>query len=744
MLFVTQQSLSQAEKVLVRENLRYRTRQLDFKTFHQQAVVNLYFDAASHFYRARDALKASGIELFEDDIRLSDRYLMERFVHGSASFIGVQASSSDLPYQQLHQAKLKSSQYKPNFHVVSLDIECSESGELYSVGLVSQQFTQVIMIGQVQPSENWVCWVTDECHLLRELVKTIQSCDPDIIVGWNIVNFDFRILLERAAVQNVALSLGRDKSAVMWRDARGENNQGFVSIAGRVVIDGIDALKTATYQFDSFSLENVAQQLLGRGKKTADVDNRMAAITHDFIHDKVKLARYNLQDCQLVLDILSNTRLIDYLVLRSQLTGLELDRMGGSVAAFINLYLPRLHRTGYVSPNRPADGGLASPGGYVMNSFPGLYDNVLVLDFKSLYPSIIRTFKIDPLGMVEGLRAPDDAIPGFRGACFSRQQHFLPDIITTLWQQRDEAKKHQDAARSQAIKIIMNSFYGVLGSGGCPFYDTRLASSITLRGHEIMQTTAKLIEQQGYKVIYGDTDSTFVWLENCQDRQAAMAIGDNLATQINQFWQQHLEQQYQLDCHLEIEFETLFEKFLMPTIRGSEAGSKKRYAGLKSDGQGGTELVFKGLENVRSDWTPLAKHFQHRLYQMVFAGEDVTQFIQQTLLDIRAGVEDDNLKYRKRLRQKLSLYSKNVPPHVKAARLADDFLQRTGKPTRYQNKGWITYVVTLDGPQPVENVSSPLDYEHYIEKQIRPIAEGILPFVGVSFSDITSAQLGLF
>ncbi|MCV6603787.1 MAG: DNA polymerase II, partial [Porticoccaceae bacterium] len=224
-----------------------------------------------------------------------------------------------------------------------------------------------------------------------------------------------------------------------WRDAR-DSNQGYIHIPGRVAVDGIDGLRSATYQFDSFSLENVAQQLLGRGKKVEDVDDRMAEIRHNFHHDKPALAAYNLQDTRLVWDVFEHTKLLDYLILRTQLTGLELDRSGGSVAAFTNLYLPRLHRAGYVAPNLPADGGLASPGGYVMNSRPGLYRHVLVLDFKSLYPSIIRTFKVDPLGLVEGLalseQGTSNLIEGFRGAQFHRQKHFLPDIITSLWQQR--------------------------------------------------------------------------------------------------------------------------------------------------------------------------------------------------------------------------------------------------------------------------------------------------------------------
>ena len=378
-----------------------------------------------------------------------------------------------------------------------------------------------------------------------------------------------------------------------------------------------------------------------------------------------------------------------------------------------------------------------------MTSRPGLYNNVLVLDFKSLYPSIIRTFLIDPLGLAEGLLHPENAIEGYRGAMFSRTEHFLPDIIAGLWQQRDEAKKQQDAPRSQAIKILMNSFYGVLGSGGCPFYDPRLASSITMRGHDIMQTTAGWIEDAGYEVIYGDTDSTFVFTgDDCTPRQAEL-IGTQLQDMINRRWRETLKQDFNLHCHLEIEFETHFRRFFMPTIRGSEEGSKKRYAGVVVK-EGKEQLIFKGLENVRSDWTALARQFQEKLYALVFAEQSPEDYIRSLLSDIRAGKQDNLLVYARRLRKPLNAYTRTQPPHVKAARQADEMNLATGKPLQYQHKTTVRYVVTIAGPQAVGYVTQPPDYEHYIEKQIRPIAESILPATGINYDDIDNQQLGLF
>ncbi|MGB1142508.1 MAG: DNA polymerase II, partial [Halioglobus sp.] len=385
------------------------------------------------------------------------------------------------------------------------------------------------------------------------------------------------------------------------------------------------------------------------------------------------LAEYNLRDCELVWDIFETTRLLDFAVARSQMTGLAIDRQGGSVAAFDFLYLPRLHRAGFVAPNASRE-LIASPGGFVLDSEPGIYDHVLVLDFKSLYPSIIRTFNIDPLGLARGVSGEleqTDTIPGFLEAQFAREGHILPDLIAELWRQRDAAKSASDEPLSQAIKIIMNSFYGVLGSTGCRFFDARLASSITRRGHEILQRTRDYIEASGHRVIYGDTDSVFVWIRDAASNAEAEASGRELERDLNAWWRTELAKEYGVDSVLELEFETHYRRFLMPTIRGSDKGSKKRYAGLVGTGES-ERMVFKGLENVRTDWTRLAREFQEELYRRVFHGEPYEDYVKALAAAVLAGEEDVNLVYRKRLRRRLADYERNVPPHVQAARKYDE------------------------------------------------------------------------
>ncbi len=774
--FIEQAITNKVVSLLTANNIEHKSKPLDLETFTLQKVTGFYFRSQRYFFSARRLMDQHGIESFETSIRLDDRFLMERFVYGSCSFVA--ASQVSKPgYHCFDDAKIKPSSYIPKLTSLSIDIECSIEHELFSIGFYAKNagiiakpsdvlgnkkrndFRKVIMV----KSQQWVSdsdsynrvmreqteidfeiqWVSDESELLRAFVETVTAFDPDLIIGWNVINFDFKVLFARACDLGIDLRLGRNKSKARWKNSLSDPNQGFVGIDGRFVIDGIAAMKAESYSLASFSLESVAQQFLGRGKTSKDVEQRLQEIVNNFHHDPCALAIYNLQDCLLVWDIFESLELIDYLVFRSQLTGLELDRPGGSVAAFTNLYLPKLHRHGYVSPNMPEGGGLASPGGYVMDSKPGLYQQVLVLDFKSLYPSIIRTFKVDPLGLIEGSKSRESAIEGFKGAFFSRDRHLLPQIITDLWKQRDQAKKDKDKARSQAIKIIMNSFYGVLGSGGCAFYDTKLASSITMRGHEIMKQTAQWIEQQGYMVIYGDTDSTFVLLPDATTDDESVNIGENLAIDINQRWKDKLKNEMDLECFLEMEFETHFKKFLMPTIRGSEHGSKKRYAGLVNI-KGGEQIVFKGLENVRTDWTLLAREFQQELYRLVFDEQDPSEYVTEMVNRTLAGEFDKKLVYRKRLRRNLDDYIKNVPPHVRAARLADLELEKLNKPPRYQNKGWVEYYMTVSGPQPIEFVNSPLDYQLYVDRQLEPIADAILPFVGLSFQGIVDQQLGLF
>jgi DNA polymerase-2 len=738
------------------------------KHFSGEQVCALYCSKYQTLTQLRRYCEDNHIPLWEAEIKPADRFLMERFIKGSMEFEDVNSTA-----QTLEGIKIRPSRYSPRLKLCSVDIETSmptrtKREVLYSIGFctewadergVTQRENKVLMLDEALDGDKtneelpeWLQLFRTTKELLVAANIYMAQLDPDVLIGWNVVNFDFTVLARIYAEQQVPFNWGRQQHTIRLRS--GQNNFTFAEIPGRVIVDGIDALKSATYHFDSFALQFVSEQLLDSGKDLqgheGDMSDRGQTITDLFLQNKLALAKYNLQDCKLVLDIFEKTQIMDYLIQRSHLTGHNLDRVGGSVAAFEFLYLPKLHRAGYIAPNlMEGFSDIKAPGGFVMDSQPGFYDDVLVLDFKSLYPSIIRTFKIDPMGLIEGLNLSDEdkasqAIPGFHGAYFHRENHFLPDIIQTLWSQRDEAKKQNNDAASQAIKIIMNSFYGVLGSYGCRFFDARLASSITERGHEIIQKSAQWINNQGYNVIYGDTDSVFVHLKGKASGEQAKEIGRGLQESLNQFWKELLTETYQLSSCLEIEFESHYTKFLMPTIRGSETGSKKRYAGLLEKNCDHKELVFKGLEAVRSDWTALAKEIQTELYRRIFNGEAYETYLQSIVSELKGGERDHQLTYKKRIRKPLDTYTKNIPPQIQAAKKAQVFYERHERNNPYENGGWIEYGITLSGPEAKECRTTQYDYQHYIDKQIAPVADGILHFLGMTFHQLVDPQHDIF
>ncbi|MDQ0072159.1 DNA polymerase-2 [Variovorax boronicumulans] len=728
-------------------------RELALKTFHQEPVVGIYAKHFRQLGRLARALQAQNIPLLEADVRPHDRYLMERFLTAGVLAEGGQSNGATIVDCRLKPA----AEYRPALKVVSLDIETSQHEALYSIALDGLPDRVVFMLGEpprepsepsepAEPMDFSLIYCPTRKAIIEKLNDWFERNDPDVLIGWNVIQFDLRVLQKTANDCGVPLLLGRERRPIEWRTHPGKQGYLFAPTPGRVIIDGIDALKAAVWSFPSFSLETVSQTLLGEGKAIGDDYDKMAEIERRYQEDKPALALYNIRDCELVLRIFDKAKLLQFVMERAQTTGLPADHFGGSIAAFSHHYLPRMHRLGYVAPSVGEIASKAYPGGYVMDSKPGFYDSVVVLDYKSLYPSIIRTFLVDPVGFVEGTHAVDPAttVKGPQGTVFSREKHCLPEIVTTLWRARDEAKRVKNEPLSQALKLLMNSFAGVLGATDCRFFNPKLVSAITLRGHEMMKLTREFVEKRGYVAIYGDTDSIFIWLKRTHTNEEAHAIAATLARDINAWWTQTLREQHGLANFLEIEFDTHYKKFFMPTIRGSEVGSKKRYAGLGVDAKGKEEMVYRGLEMARSDWTPLARQFQEGLLSRIFHDEPYKEFVTDYAEALLAGEMDDLLVYRKRLRHRLDAYQVNVPPQVRAARVADDYNAQLGRPKQYQNGGWIRYVMTQSGPEPMENRQSRIDYEHYLAKQLQPIADALLQPMGESFMALTTAQQGLF
>jgi len=139
------------------------------------------------------------------------------------------------------------------------------------------------------------------------------------------------------------------------------------------------------------------------------------------------------------------------------------------------------------------------------------------------------------------------------------------------------------------------------------------------------------------------------------------------------------------------------------------------------------------MEFVRSDWTRLAKEFQVELYNRIFNNDEIENWVREIVKKVKAREYDEKLVYRKRLRKDVDEYTKNIPQHVKAARMLSE------------TTGTVYYVITKRGPIPVELKHTDIDYDHYIEKQLKPIADSVLILLGESFDSIVqSDQLSFF
>ncbi|MDC7232210.1 MAG: DNA polymerase II [Spirochaetales bacterium] len=710
-------------------------------TYGGTPVDALYFNSLHQFYAGREKLQNQDLRLYETDVYPADRYLMERFITGRIQWEGEgrQTEGGTLYINPPLSAMGPHDQWQPELRILSLDIETGRDGEIYSIAMhgtpyncVFDEFRKIIIHSDHSGNKGDIQFCPGEAETLRAFQSWVNKWDPDIITGWHVIGFDLTVLEKRFNLHKIPFQPGRGRQPLKLK----ENRSGFFSAEcrGRQIIDAMQTMRQNFYKFENFKLETVAQEILGRGKDIhEDGLDKVKEIERRYKEDPESLARYNLEDCVLVSDILKKTDLTGLILARREMTGLPLDQVNRTVSAFDFFYLPRLHRHGLVAPDTSdVQAGESAAGGYVFSEEPGLYEDVVVLDFKSLYPSVIRTFNIDPLALI---RKDDHSLTTPTGHSFSRTETILPEFLARSMELRKEAKEAGNKHLSQAVKILMNSFYGAMGTTACRFYNPDLPRAITGTGQWILKETVRRLRDKEYRVIYGDTDSVFVCLKESERRNPREA-GQKLAERINHFIEKRVMEESSVFSHLEIEFEKLYTRFFLPPLRGSDTGARKRYAGLL-DKNGLTSLEFTGMEFVRSDWTEMARNFQYELYRQFFNKEDAAAWIMKYIDDLREGLMDDELVYRKGLSKAPEAYTKSTPPHVKAALLL---------PVNERHKiRTIEYIMTVTGPVPLQLNPKDPDYDHYIEKQIRPLADAVLPFMGYSFDELCHGkQLDLF
>lgn len=733
--------------------------------------------AAAALPGLEQALRAAGVPTYEADLNPVARYMIDRGVRGSVEIHGSArpgrpAEGVDLVF---HNPELSPGSVVPRLAVLALRVATDASGCLEAIALSGPRGSEVLCRHAADPPA--ACPETvygtaygDEKSLLVALGQRLRAHDPDVIVGWDVVPGDLAALKAAAQRSRATLALGRGAGGVQLYlgASRGRGGPPRAVIPGRMAIDAAALVRTVAPQISDEALEVVAARVLGDRLPPALALPGAGAAPSPSLP-----AAQLLAEARALHELTAKLQLIELTAQRSRLCGLPLDRIHASVAAFDYLYLLELGRRGFVAPTfaRPREPAEPVVGGHIIPPLPGVHHGVVALDFRSLYPSLIRTFQIDPLGL---LPAEPDAAPASlsasasvdppivapSGARFRRQLGVLTVILDQIFPMRAAAKAAGDAAASQAIKLLMNSLYGVLGSPGCRFHRPELANAVTSFGRELLKWSRARIESYGYKVVYGDTDSLFVASGQRGDSPAAVAalrtLGEELAQRLTRDLGEHVRKTWGVESRLELQLQTVYLRLLLTRLRrsarrglGADAarsgvasglGAAKRYAGLCPEGPTGERhrVVFVGMEAVRRDATDLCKEAQRAAHELLFTDRpaaELVNYLHRLLSDLRHGRCDGQLVYRKLLRKEPASYRHRVPAHVAVA-------QKLGLPVGRL----VHYVMTKAGPQPAAWPSGPLDYDHYIDKQLRPALEPVLDLYRLDFDQLAGKdrQLKLF
>ena len=727
--YIKSEYIKDAEKF--QNELDFELKKTDFKDFEGNKLAKITLTNPKNVPKLRHELSDNNIGSYEADIRFTTRFLIDNDIK-STLYIKGEYERGERVDRVYEEPEVKGVLWDPKLKTISIDIETSPDGrDLYCIGMSDESFRKVLLLREVDKSIKDTESFKDERELLERFRELILEYDPDIITGWNVIDFDFSIIQKLFKKHNITFDIARKKNGVRIFSKESFFEESNMKIPGRVVLDGITLMKINYVSLNDYKLDTFAKHYLGSAKYIG-AENKGEEIVDAFRNNPKKLVEYNLEDTRLVLKVLEKTNVLDLTIARSLITGIQLDRVKGSVITLDSLYLRELKKRKIAAPNTAyTEREARIRGGFVRDSVPGIYENIIVMDFKSIYPSIMRTFNIDPLSYVS--QKKEGLIEAPNGAYFRREEAIIPKLIEYIWEKRNEAKKRKDEIGSYAFKVLMNSIFGVLANPMCRFYNLDIANAITHFGQKFIKLVSTEAEKYGYDVIYGDTDSIFVNSKE-KDYKKAFEKGEEIQDWLNDFVRDYIEKNYDRNSYLELEFEKVYKKFFMPRIRGSEAGAKKRYAGiLEKDGE--DKLDFVGLEFVRGDWTELAKKLQAELLMKVFYGEDVDKYINGFIKDLKNGKFDDLLVYQKNIRKPVDEYTKTTPPHIQAARKINR-----------KSPGSIRYVQTVNGPEPVEEIKNKLDYNHYIEKQVKPIADSILEMYGREFDDVVagSQQKNLF
>ena len=628
----------------------------------------------------------------------------------------------DLVHKAIVENKLKFFDKKPK--ILAFDIETESSvgfpdpkyDKILSISYYSEGFNKVSISKNYNSNHKYVSCFSSEEELLWDFMNTINEFNPDILCGYNSDRFDLKFILERLKKNNMNLKLGPLNSELVESRIGRENK---ISINGITTVDVYIFIRNVLSQSinsKSLKLNDVAEALLG-DKKTDDLGAEIQKYYESNDNKKLdKICEYNLQDSKLTHDLL--VKVLDIAIEFSNLVSMPIEkvtrmRYGRLVELFIlkNAYLENR-----VIERKPTNDEVRTrmytkyEGAFVYQPKPGLYENVRVFDFRSLYPSIIIAHNIEPdnLSYSSGknkINLPDKSV------FFGDEVSFLPRILKKIIDRRvnvkNKLKKEKDKSEmkkldgeSYALKILANSFYGYMGFYGARWYSFDCARSITAYGRKYIENLIKSANKKNISVIYGDTDSIFL-IDNEEVDEFIKGVNKDLPDP------------------MELEDEGTYESGIFLEKRNSKSGAKKRYALMNKNGN----LTIKGLESKRGDWSKLSKDSQIKILTSVLKTKSIKsaeKIISEIIEKINGNkMSLDNFVLKNKLTRNLDDY-KSIGPQVAAGRLMEkeNLIVGPGTIVEYvvsnKKSKLIRDKVILAKNAKIEDI----DKNYYIEKQL--------------------------
>ncbi|MGC8982757.1 MAG: DNA-directed DNA polymerase [Desulfurococcaceae archaeon] len=556
--------------------------------------------------------------------------------------------------------------------------------------------------------------------IIMEFVDYINKYDPDIILGYNINFFDWPYLIDRSKIHGIQLDVGRRKGV-----PPSTSTYGHVSIPGRLNVDLLHFAEEIP-EIKLKSLDVVADYLgvMKREERTLIDYTDIPKLWRSPEKRKLVL-KYNIDDVVSTLGL--GEKFLPFAMQLSYLTRLPLDQVGAaSVGHRLEWFLMyEAYKRGELIPSREERPAEPYKGAVVLTPIPGVHKDIAVLDFTSMYPSIMIKYNVGPDTIVRDA-ACDESIHNVApeiGHCFVKEPPgFFKSVLTKLLELRktlkEQLKKYPPDSyeyrlldeRQKAIKILANATYGYMGWAGARWYCRECAEAVTAWGRALIRKSIEIAQGLGLKVIYGDTDSLFLTYQ---------------PEKINAFIEI-----VQKDLGFEIKVDKVYKAVFF-----SEA--KKRYAGLLEDGR----IDIVGFEAVRGDWADVAKDVQEKVTEILLREGNVSkaiEYVRNIITDLVQGkIPLEKLIIWKTLTKPISEYDVDSP-HVKAAKK----MLRLGYRVDVGDK--VGYVVVKgagkisDRAEPYMLIKDPnmIDHNYYIDHQIVPAALRILEYFGV-----TEAQL---